>query len=660
MSLYNEQDITVHIRGTMGDGFLNESKYIAYSKTYNAGIHGYTTADAENSADSSRNSVSIDKVLNRITNSSLVDSNKSKLLIWGNDECIKAYYGVTTSSSGLTNQSTDSSIPTSATVYNAITNGFNTNNACLFRGTYTPASTSNATTLGGTWNNSSGPVNGKSQGYMWIADSGGYFYDIVIEAGDLIICGIDTPVDKSSYYVIQKNIDPSTYVTLAGTQTITGAKTFSSITVNGDALINGNITGTLIGNASSATKLYSNTQVGSASIPVYFSNGVPVQCTSGSVFSGLSSNSTNCISITVAGQNRVISTATFVTNTKQSIQDAIQLVNSASFATATVDTAQIIRMTLSKSNDGSDITADIPLFAGATSEVAGTAGLVPQPAKNDQNKYLRANGTWSAITTNQVYQSESTNNIWRPIILGYPSTSAKETDFSSATQPVFFDQQLRFNPSTNELYLDGSITATGNIAAATFNSRSILDNTTATAITASTSIITANTLYNAIPSLNGNKSYNGGTTIYAPTSSGSSGDILKSKGANNAPEWISVDTAINGILPKTETAQTTVSVQSDTWTETDLLSAATSDDSGTYIIQINDIGTGVVHSGIFSLGPTASTTNSLEEIYLHVFNPDSSLKKRLYAAIKDRKLWLASDNTTKTNHTIVVKYRLLI
>lgn len=43
-------------------------------------------------------------------------------------------------------------------------------------------------------------------------------------------------------------------------------------------------------------------------------------------------------------------------------------------------------------------------FTGATSSVAGAAGLVPQPAAGDQDKYLKGDGTWGTISsTDTVY-----------------------------------------------------------------------------------------------------------------------------------------------------------------------------------------------------------------------------------------------------------------
>lgn len=41
--------------------------------------------------------------------------------------------------------------------------------------------------------------------------------------------------------------------------------------------------------------------------------------------------------------------------------------------------------------------ADVVEFSGATSTAAGTAGFVPAPAKGQQGKYLKGNGTWADL-----------------------------------------------------------------------------------------------------------------------------------------------------------------------------------------------------------------------------------------------------------------------
>lgn len=91
-----------------------------------------------------------------------------------------------------------------------------------------------------------------------------------------------------------------------GTNVVT--KSVTLLDESGNSYFPGNVTapkfiGTLQGNADSATKL--TTSAGSSSLPIYFADGKPVACTASSLFSNLS-NSGNNISITVAGQNRVL------------------------------------------------------------------------------------------------------------------------------------------------------------------------------------------------------------------------------------------------------------------------------------------------------------------------------------------------------------------
>nr|DAP42331.1 MAG TPA: hypothetical protein [Caudoviricetes sp.] len=55
---------------------------------------------------------------------------------------------------------------------------------------------------------------------------------------------------------------------------------------------------------------------------------------------------------------------------------------------------------------------------GATASAAGVHGLVPAPAKGDQAKFLRADGTWQTI---------SDNNTWRPIQDNLTSTATDQS-----------------------------------------------------------------------------------------------------------------------------------------------------------------------------------------------------------------------------------------
>lgn len=68
--------------------------------------------------------------------------------------------------------------------------------------------------------------------------------------------------------------------------------------------------GALQGNATTATTAIklSTSSAGSTSLPVYFSNGIPVACTKSSIFSNLSNNGDQ-LSVTVAGYNRLLTVA---------------------------------------------------------------------------------------------------------------------------------------------------------------------------------------------------------------------------------------------------------------------------------------------------------------------------------------------------------------
>ena len=50
----------------------------------------------------------------------------------------------------------------------------------------------------------------------------------------------------------------------------------------------------------------------------------------------------------------------------------------------------------------------IPTMTGASSSTGGTKGLVPAPSAGDQDKYLKADGTWEAITDTKVTNTLAT------------------------------------------------------------------------------------------------------------------------------------------------------------------------------------------------------------------------------------------------------------
>ena len=63
-----------------------------------------------------------------------------------------------------------------------------------------------------------------------------------------------------------------------------------------------------------------------------------------------------------------------------------------------------------------DTNSTYDVFAGATADATGGTGLVPAPAKGDQAKFLRADGTWQVP-----------NNTWRPVQDNLTSTATDQS-----------------------------------------------------------------------------------------------------------------------------------------------------------------------------------------------------------------------------------------
>ena len=74
--------------------------------------------------------------------------------------------------------------------------------------------------------------------------------------------------------------------------------------------------------------------------------------------------------------------------------------------------------------------ADLAAFTGATSSTAGSKGVVPAPAKGDQDKYLKGNGTWETIDLSGYATTASLNNYAKKSDLGTLEISTGTTTIS--------------------------------------------------------------------------------------------------------------------------------------------------------------------------------------------------------------------------------------
>ena len=74
-------------------------------------------------------------------------------------------------------------------------------------------------------------------------------------------------------------------------------------------------------------------------------------------------------------------------------------------------------------------------FTGATSSVAGAAGLVPAPAAGDEAKALHGDGTWKDTTAKLVEMSYGESNAWAKFIAAYNAGSIVYCRASSNANP---------------------------------------------------------------------------------------------------------------------------------------------------------------------------------------------------------------------------------
>lgn len=75
-------------------------------------------------------------------------------------------------------------------------------------------------------------------------------------------------------------------------------------------------------------------------------------------------------------------------------------------------------------------------FTGATSSVAGASGLVPAPAAGDEGKALHGDGTWKDTTAKLVEMAYGESNAWAKFIAAYNAGSIVYCRASSNSNPA--------------------------------------------------------------------------------------------------------------------------------------------------------------------------------------------------------------------------------
>lgn len=230
------------------------------------------------------------------------------------------------------------------------------------------------------------------------------------------------------------------------------------------------------------------------------------------------------------------------------------------------------------------------------------------------------------------------------------------TDDSTASTAVFtFQQSSDSGTNWSDLM---TIKDDGNVVATKFNgytlagacAKAVTDSTSASAISTGSKLTTERDVYYGLPTINGGHSYTSSTTLFAPTSAGTSGQILVSNGSG-APGWATTEN-----YTTTTIAAANYSLSNAEWTAVDTALPTT---SGTYALYIDD-GTSGSYAGIFALEGGAK--EKIDEIPLHWATATTTTadSKRIYAAVKEGKLQLSSNNDSATTYNLTIKYKRII
>ena len=193
-------------------------------------------------------------------------------------------------------------------------------------------------------------------------------------------------------------------------------------------------------------------------------------------------------------------------------------------------------------NDYEDIQITITAYEQSTVAKAAALDLSAAVGSTKQPVYFKADGIPYAInytietnvpseavfTDKNVTQTATTTNANYELLFSYTANNTTQTEGARKTST------LTYNPSTKALSTGGTINGY-TLAAA--SEKAITDSSSASAIGTGTSLPTERDIYYGLPTINGVHTYTSSTNIYAPTTAGTDGYILKSNGSG-APTWI--------------------------------------------------------------------------------------------------------------------------
>lgn len=229
---------------------------------------------------------------------------------------------------------------------------------------------------------------------------------------------------------------------------------------------------------------------------------------------------------------------------------------------------------------------------GKAASIHGTHVPTPQTANNAI--FLRNDNTWQTVTPANIgaAKSDHTHSIVQSAI-EWVDSSGNLINTGSETIPVFINggvaeactslsldttgsaaklnNTTAIGSATKPVYFNASgVPVAGTYTLGAACAKGVADSTSASALSTGSNLVTERDVYYGTPKINGAKTYNSNTSIYAPTSVGTSGQVLKSSG-NGAPVWGSVDvTGITQMDTVTINSGTSVALETGSGSNSDI------------------------------------------------------------------------------------------
>lgn len=137
----------------------------------------------------------------------------------------------------------------------------------------------------------------------------------------------------------------------------------------------------------------------------------------------------------------------------------------------------------------------------------------------------------SSVTASKIAKIDANKNLTSDDLTASEIPNLSTDKLTSGTLGVARGGTGAASFTANSLIMSGSTTT------AALTTRSITDNSSASAISTGTSIPTERDIYYGLPTINNSHAYTSSTTIYAPTGAGTANQILVSAGGTSAPTW---------------------------------------------------------------------------------------------------------------------------